>query len=210
MRTEARTLAELTPSSTLRGRAAVFLTIVVLGAAWDLASKEYVFRTLGHPGVSDWAWRLGDLVRFQLTTSFNHGALWGMGQGYAGVFAALSVVAAVGIVWFLFWHGGARSLWLTVALGFVTAGALGNLYDRLGWHRWRIDGQPVYAVRDFLDFRFLESFDWAIFNFADSFLVTGAIMLVLHSLWSDQPAATPSTSPEPSLESAEPTRPAPH
>ena len=34
---------------------------------------------------------------------------------------------------------------------------------------------PLQAVRDFLHFRF-GTFDWAIFNFADVFLVTGAII----------------------------------
>ena len=77
----------------------------------------------------------------------------------------------------------------SIETGFVTAGALGNLYDRLGLHGWRDEDGAVYAVRDFLYFRFFETFDWAIFNFADSFLVTGAIMLVLHSLKQEHAAA---------------------
>jgi signal peptidase II len=85
-----------------------------------------------------------------------------------------------------------------VALALVMAGALGNLYDRLGLHGWRgPDGQTIYAVRDFLYFRFFDVFDWAIFNFADSMLVTGAIMLVIHSLRSvpASQSAKPSTAP---------------
>jgi signal peptidase II len=183
-----------------RNRYWIYGSLAILGLAWDLASKEWVFRALGYPGVSDWDWRLGNLVRFRLATHFNPGALWGVGQGWAGLFAALSLVAVVAILYVLFYLRHARSLWLTVALGFVTAGALGNLYDRLGWHGWRDDkGQILHAVRDFLDFQFFGVFNWAVFNFADSFLVTGAIMLVLQSLKSEQPAAKldalPATSP---------------
>ncbi len=48
-------------------------------------------------------------------------------------------------------------------------------------HGETFDGHPVFAVRDFLHFRF-GSFDWAVFNLADVFLVCGATMLGLHSL----------------------------
>ena len=67
----------------------------------------------------------------------------------------------------------------------LLAGTMGNLYDRLGLHGWKDAQGPVYAVRDFLDFVFFDGgFHWATFNFADSYLVTGAIMLILQSFWS--------------------------
>ena len=124
---------------------------------------------------------------FRLMTSFNHGALWGMGQGYSPVFALLSIVAAVAVVVWLFFARGAQSLWLTISLSFVMAGTLGNLYDRLGMHglRHELTGEIQYAVRDFLYF---EIINWPIFNFADTFLVTGAIMLVIQSFQADMAA----------------------
>jgi signal peptidase II len=171
------------PTAIPTSRYAVFAAIAAGGLWVDLWSKWAVFSALGCPGQANWEWRLGDFVRFTLRTNFNEGALWGLGQGYTFVFAALSIAAAICILYFLFVAKYAHSKWLTVALAFVTAGALGNLYDRLGWHGWKVAGQTVYAVRDFLYFRFFETFDWAIFNIADSLLVTGAIMLVIHSLW---------------------------
>jgi lipoprotein signal peptidase len=48
-----------------------------------------------------------------------------------------------------------------------------------------VDG-PIYAVRDFLDFTFSRVsfvFPWATFNFADSYLVVGAIMLGVYSFF---------------------------
>jgi signal peptidase II len=193
MRTEARTDAGLTAGNDRipANRYWIFGGVALGGLAFDLATKEWIFRSLGVPGAADWDWELGDLVWFRLTTNFNHGALWGFGQGWTGLFAVLSGVAAVAILYVLFARKQAQSLWLTVALAFVTAGALGNLYDRLGLHGYRdAEGIPVYAVRDFLYFRLFETFDWAIFNFADTFLVTGAIMLVIHSLFIDQPATS--------------------
>jgi signal peptidase II len=108
-----------------------------------------------------------------------------MGQGLTVGFAALSFLAAAFIVWWLFFAGAARDWLLTVALALVTAGICGNLYDRLGFPRllwdssagWDFVGQPVYAVRDWLDFRLIH---WPIFNIADSLLVVGATLLFWH------------------------------
>lgn len=182
-------------ASVPRSRYVVFLTMVAVGLSWDLYSKWAVFSRLGHRGSGDWVWPdnwgwqgLSPIVRFRLDTNFNFGALWGMGQGMSLVFAGLSVVAALGILYWLFIHKAATSWWLTVALGFVMPGVLGNLFDRLGLHGCKNEhGQTIHAVRDFLHFWFFEGtpafFDFAIFNFADSYLVTGAIMLIIQSLF---------------------------
>lgn len=174
-----------------RSRWLVFALLAGFGLWWDLYSKWLAFDTLGYarvPGdrqpISEpWlTWLWGRNVLY-ISTNFNYGALWGFGQGWSLGFAALSMLAAVGITYWLFVHGAARSLWLTVALGLVMAGTLGNLYDRLGLHGLTThDGTPIRAVRDFIYFKIIE---WPIFNFADSFLVTGAIMLILHSFWHD-------------------------
>lgn len=163
-------------------RCYLFVLLTGIGLYWDLYTKHVVFQDLGFPGrSSDWVYGwFDDAVTFQLFTSFNEGALWGFGQGYAWAFAALSVVAIVGVIYWLFFYGAARSWWLTVSLSFVMAGTLGNLYDRLGFHQCIVDGAVKHAVRDFLLFIF-GTFPWPVFNFADVFLVTGAIMLVLQS-----------------------------
>jgi signal peptidase II len=125
------------------------------------------------------------------------GALWGIGQNQTWLFAALSFVAIVVIAYFLWSKQAIASWWLTIATGLLFAGTLGNLYDRLSLHGWKDEGSPVYAVRDFLDFVFFDgAFNWATFNFADVFLVTGAIMLVLQSFSGsrDETGAKPSQS----------------
>lgn len=170
-------------------RHVVFLVLVVGLLAWDLFSKWWVFETLGYElrQSDSWlVWLWGKNV-FRLMTSFNHGALWGVGQGYSALFATLSVVAVVAVLGWLFVFRGAQSWWLTIALAFVMSGTLGNLYDRLGLHGLRneLTGEIEYAVRDFM---FIEIIRWPIFNFADAFLVTGAIMLLIQSFQAEMAA----------------------
>ncbi len=169
------------------------------GVASDLLSKAWVFSELGAPGrSSEWSWQTDFLwgrFEFSLSTVFNEGALFGIGQGFSWLFAGLSIVAALGIVYWLFVRGEARNWWLTIALGLILSGALGNLYDRLHLHCWtKPGGEPQYGVRDFLDCkipwigfdrpfrpRLVRKKDWPVFNLADVYLVTGAILLTMYS-----------------------------
>ena len=165
------------------------MTCLCLG--WDLYSKTSIFSQLGFPGrqgkVYHW---LGKLSTFSLYTSFNEGALWGVGQGFAWLFAALSVVAIFVILYVLLRTLAGRSNWLTFALCLVLGGTLGNLYDRLGLHGCinPETGRPYLAVRDFLLFTF-GTYSWPVFNYADVFLVTGTGMWVAYSFWSERQAA---------------------
>ncbi|MEI8383395.1 MAG: signal peptidase II [Planctomycetota bacterium] len=168
-------------------RLLVVVALAIVGLGWDLWTKQEVFAQIGYPGVTPvWKGQIaGVSIRFELATTFNHGALWGMGQGQTWLFASLSFVAIAAIAYFLWNRQAIASRWLTVVTGLLLAGTLGNLFDRLGLHRYQDDkGAIVYAVRDFLDFWFFnDSFHWATFNCADIYLVVGACMLVIHSFW---------------------------
>lgn len=171
----------------------IFVTIAGLGSALDLLSKHWVFAKLSFPFIeggrySPPVWLVHEI--FGLETSLNEGAVFGVGQGLVLVFALLSLLAALGIVAWLFVGRAARDVFLTVTLSLVMAGILGNLYDRLGLHglRWgggipdHAAGSAVYAVRDWIHFQLPAiGFDWPNFNLADSFLVSGAILLVWHA-----------------------------
>ncbi|MGA2031890.1 MAG: signal peptidase II [Thermoguttaceae bacterium] len=169
----------------------LFFTLSLGGLAADLASKHWVFGWLGMPRYNGDAWWLVKGA-IGLQTSLNEGALFGLGQGWVPLFATLSVLAGLFILWLLFITGAARDGWLTGALGCVAAGIFGNLYDRLGLPglRWNYSGplhragDPVYAVRDWILVRFgtdLHHWNWPNFNIADSLLVCGAILLVWHA-----------------------------
>lgn len=192
------TIAEARLVETGTSRAVVvFSTLAFVGLVADLWSKHVAFDPNFVPGprrpiAGGWA-------TFELTTSFNEGALFGVGQGWTWLFALLSLVAVAGVFFWMFRLGGRSSAWLTVALGLILAGTLGNLYDRAGCHEEVYPdglvraGQVRYAVRDFLLFTFGQPetpigqrYHYPVFNFADVFLVTGAIMLVLKSFQAEE------------------------
>lgn len=166
-------------------RYVVFFAVAILGCGFDLWSKWAVFDWLGGPTQGRYFWLIEPYVGFQ--TSLNQGALFGLGQGYTPVFALFSVVAAVGILLWLFVAKAAHDWMLTTALGLITGGIFGNLYDRLGL--W---GQA--AVRDFILFQYNRDYVWPNFNVADMLLVVGAGLLLWHSFM----AAPTSVSDEPS------------
>ena len=178
-------------------RKVIFAVLTVCSLVIDLGSKTLVFQKLGGPFQST-GWYLDGWLKFELHTSLNKGALRGVGQGYALWFAAVSVPALVGIVYWLFFRGAASSLWLTTALGLISGGTLGNLYDRLGLHGVSFPGddRTALAVRDFLHFQ-LGPLDWAIFNLADSFLVVGAAMVFLQSFQAEPESSVPGDSTVP-------------
>lgn len=156
------------------GRVALFVAIALLGAGFDLGTKTYVFGWLGEPGMVRPHTVVRDLIELQ--TSYNTGALWGFAKDVPHsslMFAILSIAAALGICVWLFRFGAARDLGYTLALSLITAGALGNCYDRLVFGK----------VRDFVHLHIdAIRFDCAIFNFADNMLVLGAVGLILLAL----------------------------
>ena len=187
------------------------MAIATLGCAADLLSKQAVFDWLGvapdfiaagePAAISRWRgdanlqhlWWLWP-HRLGIQTSINTGALFGMGAGWWWLFACLSVVAFFGILTWLFVYKAAFDRWINVALAFVTGGILGNLYDRLGlWDGTGLKPEFQHGVRDWILFVWpeikLQIFNpWPNFNIADSLLVTGAIMLVVHAfVWREEP-----------------------
>jgi len=160
-----------------RSRIAVFATAAILGCAADLLSKLWMFSRQPLRDGEIW-WVIPNYAGFQL--SLNEGALFGMGQGWVWGFALLSVIAAVVVPTWLFRYGAASDFWITLAMGCVMAGILGNLYDRLALHgdTWFFDpsrqDQVAYAVRDWILLQWGGAYRWPNFNIADSLLVVGA------------------------------------
>lgn len=169
-------------------RLVLFATVAVGGLVADLATKSWIFGRLGMPGAEAPIWLVPPY--FSLTTSLNEGALWGLGQGMTILFVLLSFAALGVIMGVLFWGDGVKNLPLTLALACITAGVLGNLFDRLGlpgleWNDAQRWGDPVYAVRDWLHFEIPGVLDWPVFNLADSLLVIGAGVIVAMSVLHD-------------------------
>jgi lipoprotein signal peptidase len=103
----------------------------------------------------------------------NHGALFGFLRDHKTTanltFAFISLAAAAFIVWCSTLRSTAADRWLCAALGFILAGTLGNLYDRIVFN----------GVRDFLHWDYL--YNWPVFNIADCCLVCGAALLLIQA-----------------------------
>lgn len=165
-------------------RYVVFLTLAITGAIADLWTKEAIFRWRGLPGQADIWWLVEGYVGVE--TAVNIGAVFGLGAGQGVWFAGLSIVAAIAIFVWLFYFGAARHWWLTVAMGCVLGGIIGNLYDRLGM--WWTPGLPLEwksGVRDWILWQAGDNYKWPNFNIADSLLVCGAAMLLWKSFFPD-------------------------
>ncbi len=169
-------------------RYVVFLGIASAGCSVDLLTKHWVFQWLGPPEQNNVWWIWHGYVGLQTAT--NTGALFGVGQNLAALLAGISILAMAGILYWLFVSRAAHDLCVTIALGAVFGGILGNLYDRLGL--W-----GSAEVRDWILLRY-DEYTWPNFNVADSLLVCGAAILIWHGFRSS-PA-------DPSLSSADGTR----
>lgn len=190
------------PDRTYRGP---LFALALLGLALDLGTKYVVFAWLYRgepvetrydlwPGVVEFLSQYDDrsdpgqgLLPTLRTLSadrlphVNQGALFGLGNEYKhfsnGVFAAVSVCAALAIGVWSRKLAAARDPVLCAALGLILAGTLGNLYDRLVFH----------GVRDFVHFYW---FEWPVFNVADCCLVGGAGLLLFQAFAARHAPAT--------------------
>jgi signal peptidase II len=112
-----------------------------------------------------------------LTYVRNEGAAFGLFPGRQPVFIVTSMLVLFVIA--AFWRRTHPVQWpVVVALGLVTAGAVGNLIDRsvLGY------------VTDFFEFGF---FEFPVFNVADSCIFVGVAILMFWVLFGPEEADTP-------------------
>lgn len=112
--------------------------------------------------------------------SENEGIVFGLAQGYNGIFVVLSFVALAAISWF--YHSFNKSGFSTnIAFGMILSGAIGNLWDRIFYHH----------VRDFIDVHIGRLYHWPTFNLADSFICIGVGLLLYETLFrTDQEKAS--------------------
>nr|WP_090887391.1 signal peptidase II [Evansella caseinilytica] len=106
---------------------------------------------------------------FYLTSHRNPGAAFGILEGQMWLFV-IATVAVIGIIVYYIKTQAKGHRLFGVALGLVLGGAIGNFIDRL----FR-DGLVV----DFFD-AYIFSYNFPIFNVADSALVVGVGLIIIH------------------------------
>ncbi len=145
--------------------ALLFWPVALGGAAVDLWSKSAVFEWLSQ---ADWPeYSIIDGF-FQFILRENTGAAFSAFQGWTVFLITISCVALVVVVGIFFSHKVTSKLVL-FAMGCITAGIIGNLYDRM-FNEGR--------VRDFIDV-YVGNYHWPTFNVADSLLCVGVGVLII-------------------------------
>jgi signal peptidase II len=150
-----------TRSAGRRAHWGVFLGLAGTVVVLDQLAKAWLVSNLVPGQIVD---VLGDYVRFVF--SQNSGALFGLFRDSALLFGLVSL-GVIGLI--VGYHSRSeRSLYLSVALGFLLGGAVGNVLDRL---------RLGYVV-DFVDIG-IGSLRWYIFNVADAAISAAIVMLVV-------------------------------
>lgn len=128
---------------------------------------------------------LGDLLR--LTYIENPGMAFGIDVGGKLFFSLFSLVASIGILYYLF-RSRTERLGFRIALAMVLGGAVGNLIDRLFYGVFFREGPFFYGrVVDFIDVDILDVTlfgyhlsRWPVFNIADASVTIGVLLLLLY------------------------------
>lgn len=102
-----------------------------------------------------------------ITSHRNQGAAWGILQGQMWFFYIITVAVIFFIIYYLQKHAKGKPIF-SISLALLLGGAIGNFIDRL----FRKE------VVDFIDV-YIFSYDFPIFNVADSSLVIGVALLIL-------------------------------
>ena len=141
--------------------AVVVLAVAAVLLAIDQMLKYFVLRDLRPVGTVTVIPGL-----LELTYVENTGAAFGLFKQVMWLVVAVTVVATVAIIVLLFRYKR-HSFFSYTTAALLMSGGIGNLIDRIA-HGF---------VVDYIDFRIIH---YAIFNFADSCVVVGAVLLCLY------------------------------
>ncbi|MCC3303454.1 signal peptidase II [Sneathiella sp. HT1-7] len=108
---------------------------------------------------------------FNLVMVWNRGVSFGMFAGDNMRWILVAVAVVISIVVF-FWLRKATNRMLSIGLGLVLGGAIGNIIDRIRFG----------AVADFFDFDLI-FMRWPAFNVADMAIVVGVIVILFENLF---------------------------
>ena len=141
-----------------------FIIFAIFVIAFDQASKFYIQHSMN----------IGESIPviqgiFHITYIENPRTSFGLFE-YNSLFFVIAVLISVILVFLIYKKIIFKNdSFMYIPLTLVLGGAVGNLIDRV-----RIDGRVI----DFIDFRI-----WPIFNFADSAIVCGMLVLLIHLLF---------------------------
>lgn len=169
-------LPDASPSGTSLPNGFLFWPVALVVVFVDVVTKAIAAAALApalipHPVI-------GEVAR--LTLVYNRGAAFGIHVGaYSRPIFAVLTVGALAILWRLYRSTIGGDWRRVLALALVSAGAVGNLIDRL---------RSARGVVDFIDIG-TATWRWPTFNVADIAVTTGAFLLAV-VLWREDRAAS--------------------
>lgn len=133
----------------------------------DQLTKYLARQSLAHKSVT----LIPGLLDLRL--AYNTGAAFSILPNWAPLFILVGLVAIYAIVKLR--RAGSGSLWVSLGLGMLLGGAIGNLIDRIAF--------PGRGVTDFIDLHIrikgtMQA--WPTFNIADAAIVIGALLVLFH------------------------------
>src|SRR5687768_7144177 len=169
----------LMPSVESRRRWLVFVALAVVVLIADQVSKLWVDANFEQasvhalPGQPQPTPVIDGFVR--IAKSYNTGGIFGL-FGDSAVVLALASTAVIALIFVYQWREGTRGSWLlTISLGLLLGGALGNFVDRIRYAH----------VIDFVDMG-IGDWRWYTFNVADSAISIALLGLIVLSLIGDR------------------------
>ena len=178
----------------------LFFAVAAAGAALDLWTKHLAFEHIQRfqevTIIDGW---------FSFGRTTNPGVVFGMG-GNAKIFWKFIAVAAVPVILIIFYTVRKPKWILTISLGMILAGTIGNMYDRVF--------TELHEVRDFIKFFYRPASGgekvWPLFNLADAFICVGVFLLTIEMMFFDEKKKAPPqpAAPAPPPEKIEPPAPA--
>ena len=144
------------------------LVVATITALLDQYSKFWVFAFLIEKEVD----MLNILPSFNLVMVHNFGVSFGMFNDLPYGHVLLSLVALLITIMLLIWMWRENKFYISIALGLIIGGAVGNITDRV----------RIGAVADFLDF-YVAGYHWPAFNLADSAVFIGVAMILLENFF---------------------------
>ena len=106
---------------------------------------------------------------FEITLSYNQGIAWGMFQGSGVIFVPVALGITFYSIYYLF-KNPQKSAYFHITLGLLSAGAIGNMIDRLFMGK----------VTDMFWFRLIS---FPVFNIADACITVAGFMLVIYTIF---------------------------
>jgi signal peptidase II len=165
----------------------LFFAVAIAGAGLDLLTKHLAFE---HIHRFQEVTIIDGFFSYGRTT--NPGVVFGMGGSAKTVWKFIAV-AAVPVILLIFYTVRKPKWILTISLGMILAGTLGNMYDRVF--------TELHEVRDFIKFYYRPASGgekvWPLFNLADAFICVGVFLLTIEMMFFDEKKKPETPAPQP-------------